>query len=204
MTRSQQRASSSRSQVAVRAASAMASLTCNRQSVSVRWHPSLAVLIVIQLVTRPRPGHARPTVADPPIDDSDRCRMDHPESYPLRADENVEDHFIRRRDLAMAVMPRVLGQSAQADRGLPMPAIYPGPIPPVMNALHGAHTFRLQRHASQHYRSWPGYGVHAVGTSSIRRLGGPRFWPIRVQSPQGLRPTTGRANLARARQPPRG
>jgi hypothetical protein len=54
-----------------------------------------------------------------------------------------------------------------------MPAIYPGPIPPVMNALHGAHTFRLQRHASQHCRSWPGYGVHAVGTSSIRRLGGP-------------------------------
>src|SRR5215471_21653253 len=66
----------------------------------------------------PSPGHARPTVADPPIDDSDRCRMDHPESYPLQADENVEDHFIRRRDLAMAVMPRVLGQSAQADRGL--------------------------------------------------------------------------------------
>src|SRR5215813_533012 len=34
---------------------------------------------------------------------------------PLRADENVEDHFIRRRDLAMAVMPRVLGQLKQIE-----------------------------------------------------------------------------------------
>jgi len=45
-------ASSSRSQVAARATSAMAYLTWERPSVDVRWRPSLAVAIVTQLVTR--------------------------------------------------------------------------------------------------------------------------------------------------------
>jgi len=43
---------SSRSQVAARAASAVACLTCERPSVSVRWRPPLAVAILTHFVTR--------------------------------------------------------------------------------------------------------------------------------------------------------
>ena len=45
-------ASSSRSQVAVRAASAVARVACGRPSVGVRWRPPLSVAIVTQFVTR--------------------------------------------------------------------------------------------------------------------------------------------------------
>jgi hypothetical protein len=45
-------ASSSRSQVAARAASAAARVACGRPSVRVRWRPPLSVAIVTQFVTR--------------------------------------------------------------------------------------------------------------------------------------------------------
>ena len=45
-------ASSSRSQVQVRAASVAAHLACDRLSVDVRWRPPLSVAIVTQFVTR--------------------------------------------------------------------------------------------------------------------------------------------------------
>jgi len=53
-------ASSSRSQVAVRAACAAACLTWERPSVSVYWRPPLAVAVVTHLVTRLRKASAWP------------------------------------------------------------------------------------------------------------------------------------------------
>jgi hypothetical protein len=49
-------ASSSRSQVAARAASAAARVACGRSSVRVRWRPPLSVAIVTQFVTRSLAG----------------------------------------------------------------------------------------------------------------------------------------------------
>ena len=63
-------ASSSRSQVAVRAARAAACLNWQRSSVSVRWRPRLAVVIVTHLVTRSFGSRCREALLKHPVSPS--------------------------------------------------------------------------------------------------------------------------------------
>src|SRR5215472_15816356 len=50
-----------------------------------------------------------------PVKDGDFCRMDHGSQVAARADQDVEDHVVRRRDLLVAVVPCVLGQFQQIE-----------------------------------------------------------------------------------------
>lgn len=56
-----------------------------------------------------------PHLQVPAVNDREVRCMDHLRKLPSRADEDVEDHVIGRRDLSVAVMPRILDQLKQIE-----------------------------------------------------------------------------------------